>query len=165
MACADALVAGAVAFGIGAILAFIESERAWISLVGGCIVGYLGLRMMQVQGSARTVHLPTSRILKLFATGFALTLSNPMTYAAFTALITALGLTPSEVSGLYALTVAGGVFLGSMLWWSILVVAAGFFRRWLDARHIAWVHRLLGCGLIVLGVLAVGTSLSGLLSG
>jgi putative LysE/RhtB family amino acid efflux pump len=155
VASADTLVAFVVAFGLGAILAFIRAEHLWLQLGGGILVAFFGFRMLRAQPhELEEKTLGSTRAMKLYATGLAMTLSNPLTYAAFAGVIPALNLIPGEATFLSALLVAAGVFAGSMLWWTLLVLGAGFFKRWLNVKHIRWINRVLGGALLVLGLLA-----------
>lgn len=156
VATADTLVAAVVALGLGAILEFVSREHNWLQFVGGIVVAFLGLQLTRAQPRTQEAgNLGASKALQLFLSGLLMTLSNPMTYGGFAAVIGAVGLAPKQASMSAALLVAGGVFAGSMLWWTTLVLCAGFFRRWLTDEHVRWIHRILGGALMAIGVLAV----------
>jgi threonine/homoserine/homoserine lactone efflux protein len=61
------------------------------------------------------------------ATTFVLTISNPMTIILFSAMVASSG---ASAPGHFV----AGIFLGSMAWWTILSVAAGWVRRWVAIR-------------------------------
>jgi threonine/homoserine/homoserine lactone efflux protein len=154
VALADTSVALLVALGLGAILTFIEHERLLVQLCGGMIVALFGVLMFRSRPKVVKPQLATGRAARLFITGFGITLTNPMTYGAFAAVISALGILGKDAGLVHVAVIAVGIFIGSMIWWTALVLCAGFFRRWLDEQHIRWIHHILGIALITLGLIA-----------
>ena len=82
------------------------------------------------------------------ATGFFLTLTNPMTILSFAGSFAGLGLGGATRDYFAATVMVLGVFLGSAFWWLLLSVGVGAFRERLGPPHLRWVNRL--SGLIIL---------------
>jgi len=83
------------------------------------------------------------------ATTFLLTLSNPITILSFAAMVASTG------AGAPVYFVAG-VFLGSMLWWTILSATASSFGALIDPRG-PWLGRLAAVTLACFGAWAIWT--------
>lgn len=150
---ADAIFAGAAAFGVTAVASFISGHHTLIQAVGGMLLlvfGWLTWRMhphLGVEGGARSG--PLAGLL----TGFAMTVTNPGAALGSLAIIGALGpLGPQagDTPGAVALVV--GVIAGGVLWWAGVALVATRLR---DRMTDAWLERLnrvAGAALAVFGV-------------
>lgn len=151
-ATADAFFGGIAGFGLTAVSSFLIGWRFWLRLVGGFFLCYLGVRTFMTRPALQTLTPPGSggdKLLGAYFTTLCLTLTNPMTIIAFTAVFAGLGL--GTVTGDYrqaGLTVAG-VFTGSSLWWLLLSSAASRLRARLNGHGLRWVN--IGSGTIVTG--------------
>ena len=72
-----------------------------------------------------------------------LTLANPPTIILFAAVFA--GLAPT--TGFHPLVPVGGVFAGSLAWWSAVVAGISAFRRGFSPRARRWID--LGTGLLL----------------
>lgn len=90
---------------------------------------------------------PAPSVPAAFASTFALTLANPATLVSFVGVIAALG--PSAAGSGAAWHLVLGVFLGSLLWWALLVGAVRHARRLVTPRALRWLD--LGTGLVLVG--------------
>jgi arginine exporter protein ArgO len=48
-----------------------------------------------------------------------------------------------------------GVFIGSMLWWSLLSGGASFFQKKIDAQGLTWINKISGVIITGFGVVAL----------
>jgi threonine/homoserine/homoserine lactone efflux protein len=115
------------------------------ALCGGVLLLWLAWRAWrQAPASTAVAAAAGSRTcLACWGTTFALTITNPMTLLAFVALVASTG---ANAPAWFVL----GIFLGSMLWWTLLSCAAG----WLGASGLArgpWLGRLAGFSLAAFG--------------
>ena len=94
-----------------------------VAIVGGLVLLWLAWRSWHEQPAQ------DSAVTGGTITTFLLTLSNPMTILSFAAMIASVG----AASPVYFVA---GVFLGSMLWWTILSVSASSVRRWMEVRGV-----------------------------
>src|SRR3546814_4695710 len=76
---------------------------------------------------------------------------NPMTALGFVAIFAGLGVARKVGDAAGSLTVMGGVFLGSGLWWVILSAAAALLHRRLDAYIVVRINRLIGLAIAGVG--------------
>lgn len=94
-----------------------------VALVGGLILLGLAWRTWHEAPADRSEPATSKSAVRRMATTFLLTISNPMTILSFAAMISAVG---ADDPAFFV----GGVFLGSMLWWTVLSLFAG----WIGAR-------------------------------
>lgn len=157
-ATADGIYGCIAGFGLTFISNFLVSQQAWLRLIGGGFLCYLGLKILLSRASEQAARVKGRGLLGAYGSTFLLTLTNPMTVISFAAIFAGLGLT--AVSGNYigAAALVSGVFLGSALWWLILSSGVGMFQRKLNHRSLQWVNR-------ISGAVITGFALSALLSG
>lgn len=130
IAVADALYGAVAAFGLTAISGFVLGQQLGIGLAGAAFLVWLGTRTLVARPApleAAASPAPRSYAAAFLST-LGLTLANPPTILAFAAIFAGLGLAAEADYGAAALVVFG-VFLGSALWWLILVGGIGAVRR------------------------------------
>ncbi len=165
-AVADGFYGAVAAFGATMISEFLISERTWMQRVGGVILIFMGLRLFLAKpaGEEREDEvrfgergaLDTNRkvngrgLTGDFLSTFLLTLTNPMTFVAFAAVFTTMGIGAVRGRPILTAELVGGVLLGSMLWWAILCGGAHALRRHFDYRKLTTINR--GTGIFVIGV-------------
>jgi len=150
--------AAALASGLGAALADLiygllavagvrlaAGHARMVGLTGGVILLWLALKSWRERPAPAEKKAPLGGT----ATTFLLTLSNPMTILSFAALVASTG-------GAAPAYFVAGVFLGSMLWWTILSLTAGPLRRWIEIRG-AVLDRLSAVTLACFGIWAIWT--------
>jgi len=164
-AVADAVYGAIAALGATMISEFLISERTWMQRVGGVILIFMGLRLFLTKPArgkeeeirlGERVELGADRkangrgLTGDFLSTFLLTLTNPMTFVAFAAVFTTMGIGAMRGRPILTAELVGGVFLGSQLWWSILCGGAHALRHHFDYRKLASINR--GTGVFVIGV-------------
>ena len=146
IAVADAIYSAIAAFGLTAISRFLLAHSFWIGLAGVAFLGWLGVKAL-VAKPADVAAVPNgvaSRSLgAAFASTLTLTLANPPTILAFTAMFAGLGLAAGANYRSAALIVAG-VFAGSAAWWVILVAGAAALRARLSTRLLRAINVVSG---------------------
>ncbi|AXS42457.1 LysE family translocator [Breoghania sp. L-A4] len=155
-AIADALFAGAAAFGVSAVSQFISGHHMLIQAVGGVLLLVFGALTWRMHP-----HLDdgggggTGRLSGLL-TAFAMTITNPGAALGSVALIGALGpLAPDGDDAAAAVMLVLGVIAGGVLWW---VTVAGIATRLRDRATDAWlerINRIAGAALIVFGAVVL----------
>ena len=122
---ADACYAGLAAYGIRSIEQIISRFATPLTLVGGTLLVFIGIRLARSHVSLTQLSLreiPSKRlIIRKMLTAFALTLTNPGVFFGFLAIFG----TMSAVLALAAsadrpITVVAGVAIGGTLWWLFL---------------------------------------------
>jgi threonine/homoserine/homoserine lactone efflux protein len=151
-ATADAFYGAVAAFGATFISDFLITERAWMQRVGGGILILLGLRLLFLKPEPR--ELKNNRGLPGdFLSTFILTLTNPMTFVAFAAVFTTMGIGAVRGHSILTAELVGGVFLGSALWWLILCGIAHALRYHFDYKKLVIANRATGIFVIGVGTL------------
>lgn len=154
-ATADAVYGSVAGFGLAFISTLLINQQAWIRLVGGAFLVYLGTRTLRSQPKEKDALSGSRSLLRDYASTFALTLSNPLTIISFAAIFAGLGLADTGGDYTAAVALVSGVFSGSTLWWVILSVGVSSFRARLRLGGMVWVNRISGTILIALGLIAV----------
>ena len=96
-------------------------------------------------------------LVRAYLSILALTLTNPMTILSFAALFVGLGITGGTPAGAALLTL--GVFLGSAIWWVVLVGAVGMLRGRLTPRWLRRINIVSGLLIGAFALVAIATSL------
>ena len=157
-ATADAMYGCIAGFGLTFISSFLVSQQAWLRLIGGGFLCYLGLRTLFAKPSEPEALTKGSGLLGAYASTLVLTLANPMTIISFVAIFAGLGLASTSGNYMGAGALISGVFIGSALWWLILSGGVGTLQGKLNYHGLQWVNR-------VSGVIITGFGLFALLSG
>ena len=154
-ATADALYGAVAGFGLTFVAEFLAEQRAWLRLVGGLFLLYLGLRTFLAGPAERAAAARGFGLLGAYASTFALTLTNPTTILSFAAIFAGLGVAGASAGYHSAGLLVLGVLLGSALWWLLLSGGVGFFRDRVTPRALRWVNRLSGAMIMAFGVVAL----------
>jgi threonine/homoserine/homoserine lactone efflux protein len=153
-AVADAVYGAIAAFGANIIAEFIIAERSWLQRIGGAILILLGLRLIFFTKVEERKNGVTNRgLFGDFFSTFVLTLTNPMTFVAFAAIFTTMGIGAVRGHSILTAELVGGVFAGSALWWLILSSASFLLRNHFDFRKLSAINKATGVFVIAVGVL------------
>lgn len=155
-ATADALYGLVAALGLTAISSFLIRNEAWLQLIGGLFLVFLGLKtaLAPAPASDPTAAPPPPKHRSWHAaylSTLVLTLTSPATVLAFLAIFAGLGLGAKADSYLHAFELVGGVFVGSALWWLVLSLGAGVLRDRLHANTLHVMHVISGLCITALG--------------
>jgi threonine/homoserine/homoserine lactone efflux protein len=155
-ATADALYGAVAALGLTFVAGFLMGGQAWLRLVGGAFLLFLGVRTFLARPAERAAPDARSGLPGAYASTFFLTLTNPTTILSFAAIFAGLGVAgDANGDALSAMLLVLGVFLGSAAWWFVLSGATSLFRTRLSVRGLRWVNRISGTLIAAFGVLAV----------
>ena len=150
-ACADAVYGCVAGFGLTLVSGFLLAWNSWILGVGGLFLCWLGLSFLG-RNTSETMAGPGKGFTTYpaaFFSAFFLTLTNPMTIMAFTAIFAGLGLGMAEKNYLSAWLLVSGVFSGSCAWWLILALGVGQMKHHLKSGFLTHINR--AAGVILLG--------------
>ena len=155
-ATADASYGLLVALGLGlsGLLAYVVP----LKIGGGVLImalGLLGLHSFFKSGPKAEIASPAGGLLAAWFSTFLLTLTNPMTILAFVGLIAALG--TASTAGPYLLVL--GVFIGSLLWWMILVGGVSLLKHRLPAKTLRWLDFTSGMVLVLWGLAIIASTI------
>lgn len=149
-ATADAFYGFVAGFGLTLISQFLLSQQRWLQLMGGLFLCYLGLRtFFTIPPEENTLQADTRGATAVTLQTFFLTLTNPVTILAFTAIFAGMGLANQSLSAAQAAVFVLSVFAGSALWWLLLSGGVSLLHGRIRPTHLRWINRL--SGLIILG--------------
>jgi threonine/homoserine/homoserine lactone efflux protein len=139
-AVADAVYGALGAYGVTALMAWLQGVRVPMVLFGGAFLLWLAWRTWTaLPATSQAVAVDTPALTTSFVSTFLLTLSNPATILSFVAIFGALSAQQQAVAS--PLRMVAGVLVGSALWWLLLCAAVGRLRHRFDAQAQAWVGR------------------------
>lgn len=153
-AVADAVYGAVAAFGATIISEFLITERQWLQRIGGGILILLGVRLIFFTKleERRRNGAPNGGLVGDFMSTFVLTLTNPMTFVAFAAIFTTMGIGAVRGHSILTAELVGGVFLGSAIWWLILCGCAYLVRHHFDFKKLTTINRATGVFVIGVGI-------------
>jgi threonine/homoserine/homoserine lactone efflux protein len=160
-ATADLLYGTVAVLGLTALADLLVGVSFWTRLLGGVFLCYLGLRTLRERPAERPAAVDGRGLAGAYLSTLFLTLTNPATIIAFTAIFAGLG-----AGSLYrgygeGLLLAGGVAAGSTLWWLMLSAAAGMLRARFTPQGLRVVNIVAGLIILGFGLLALGSLLAG----
>ncbi|MEX2183478.1 MAG: LysE family transporter [Chloroflexota bacterium] len=140
VATADGAYGAVAAFGLTAVTQVLVDWRRVLALAGGLFLLWLAWRLVRSVPDAAARVPRRGGLAGAYLTTLGLTLTNPMTILSFAALFVGLGVTGGDVAG--AATLTAGVFLGSAVWWVVLITLVGALRSrvtptWLRRINVA----------------------------
>jgi threonine/homoserine/homoserine lactone efflux protein len=156
-ATADAAYGCVAGFGLTAISGFLVRQKAWLALIGGIFLCYLGIRTFLSKPAKDAASKGDGSYFSIYLSTLFLTLSNPATILSFVAIFAGFGL---GVSGDYfaADALVTGVFMGSALWWLILSGSVGLLRSRVNYFWMQSINRFSGGLLFAFGLYALSKS-------
>jgi len=173
-AVADALFGSLAVLGVSAILGFIHQYEASIRIIGGLIV--LATAWHTWFDHPKPAHEPEfvnkvldashekgrGRIiwgaLRAALSGFAITLTNPLTLFGTLAVVATFGAVTQKLE---AGVLISGILAGSALWWFMLSGGVGLLRHHFTESRIVTVNRVTAVGLAALAVWAFFSGVHG----
>jgi threonine/homoserine/homoserine lactone efflux protein len=155
---ADVFFGSAASFGVAAVSGLVLTYENWLRSAGGLFMLVLGVRTY-FQKSKPSENQGTSPILRAYGTAFFLTITNPITIFAFTAIFAGFGVVSDNMSVDDTLSLMGGVTVGCIAWWCGMTLITNHFRaRFSNDSHV-WLHHLSGGLLVLFGIASIGSLL------
>lgn len=154
-ATADALYGSIAAFGLTFISGFMISQQAWLRLLGGAFLLYLGMRTWLARTAQVAASAKGDGLAGAYASTLFLTLTNPLTIISFAAMFAGLGIASGSRDYASAAALVAGVFLGSASWWFLLSGGVSLFRSRFNLLTLNWVNRISGAIILGFGLLAL----------
>ena len=157
----DAVFGIIAGFGLTVIADLLLGYQQWLRIIGAAFLLYIGGKAFFAEPASGANGVRDSQnLLRMFASTFVLTLTNPITLLSFVAIFAAVGLTGRHATLVSAAILVLGIWLGSLLWWLALSIGAGVWRRFLDERHLRWINRGSGGILVLCGIALIGALLA-----
>jgi len=154
-AAADAAYGCVAGFGLVIVSSTLIGQQMWLRLAWGSFLCFLGAGTFMSE-PAENVTSPTGHgPAEAYLSTLFLTITNPMTVMLFAGIFAGIGLAGASGDLVSAGALGSGVFIGSVLWWLILITAVGLFRRKFSTYRLHLVNKISGSIVAVFGLLAL----------
>ncbi len=148
-ATADAFYGAIAGFGLTILSNFLIGQKLWLHLIGGALLCLLGVKTFFSRPAEEGTCVEGNSLWNAYLSTFFLTLTNPMTLLFFLAVFAGLGIGSESHHYVAAGILVSGVFIGSAMWWLILVGFTGILRGLFNFKRQRWLNRI--SGLIIIG--------------
>ncbi len=154
-ATADSFYGFIAAFGITIISDFMIGYLFWLRLAGGTLLCIVGVRTLMTELKEELgVPKTAKRFAGMYTSTFFMTLTNPMTIFSFAAVFTGFGLATASSMHSAGLLIVG-VFLGSGLWWLVVIMVVSIFKKHIMVHELQWLNKIAGLIIAGTGVFAL----------
>ena len=162
-ALSDIIYALVTGLGMSFVLEFIEQPRTmyFLQLFGSIILIAFGYYTFRTKPHLRPSSSKRNSLMKNFASGFAVTVSNPLIIFLFLALFARFTFVVPEHIGQQTLGYLS-IFLGAMLWWYGLTYVVDKLRATFELERIALINQIIGVIVMTVSVLGLLSTLLGL---
>jgi len=150
-ASADAIYGLIAVLGITTITTFLIGAGGYIKLIGGVLLCYLAINIL-IDINKKNNRAKAKQYSSYYISSLILTLTNPATIIAFTAIFAALGLGYQYKGITSAILMVTGVFIGSLLWWIILSGGVSVFRKKINDRFRQFIGLISGSLIFIFGL-------------
>lgn len=152
VATADGLYGAIAGFGLSFITDILQAYQFWLQLGGGILLCYLGIVTFRRDISTAQTEPTATRLLNMYVSTCALTLSNPMTLIPLSALLATLEISTTVDRSKLILLLFSGFFLGSLIWWIILTTIITFFKSYISKKTLVLINRIAGIIICLFGI-------------
>jgi threonine/homoserine/homoserine lactone efflux protein len=150
----DAFYGAIAGFGISLVIQFLIREEFWIRLIGGILLMGIGVVYYRKPPQPIKAGKDDSSAHSDFVSAFLLTAANPTTVLSFLAVLATLGLGRQRPLWQTSLLV-GGIFVGSMTWWTTLAGGAHLLRSKVTDNTMSLMNRVGGIAIGLFGLVNI----------
>lgn len=159
---ADSIYASLASLSFIIIEKFILSHGLYFHIIGGIILIFFGIYAFIKEQSNKTnfnsvkttsLNSNSNSSFKAFTSTFIMAFANPLTVFSFIAVFTGLHLINIGRDMWSRIFLILGVFVGSMLWWIILVFTASKFSNSLSTHSTKFINKILNTIIIFSGII------------
>ena len=138
---------------------FLQNQEI-MRIIGGLCLIFISIRMI-FSGPVviETKEVAYSKWSRDIISGFVITLSNPLTYIGFIALLSYMHLVFRNFNSDLVLNFSLGAFAGSLIWWLILIEFARFLKNKVNSTFIKRSNIISGFIILVFGALVILSTL------
>lgn len=150
------LIFGIIAlYGLTTVNRLIDEYHRGLSLFGGALLLVIAISIFFSKPKEKVVFDIFYTLPRDFATGFILTITNPLTVLAILALFSWFGLNGSANSLLSVFEMLLGFMLGLIIWWLALTGVTNHFKSKIQIPQFKIVNQIFGVVLFVLSILVL----------
>ena len=148
---ADMVYAVIGVFGLTVVSDFLIRYQTVISIAGGVLILFMGIRIASAGGGAAREVNGVSGFFKFFGSSFLIAITNPAAVLSFLFAFSLFGIT-GRLNVPCGMGLVGGVFTGTCIWWLVLAVGTLFISRKTKAADSVWLNRICGGIMAVIGI-------------
>jgi threonine/homoserine/homoserine lactone efflux protein len=155
VATSDALYGLIGGLGLTVITNFLVGQQFRLRLVGGLALLYIGLRALFAKAEIKPAQEKvegSSGYLGAYSSILFLTASNPMTIILFAGVYAGLGELGLVAGWGLAALFAAGIFLGSVVWWLILITGVNMLRSRFRVEMLTRLSKITAVVIVGFGV-------------
>ena len=160
-ASADFMFSTISVFGISLISDFVTVHQHEIRLVGGILLLFMGILLIQSHKNSATQDESALGNAKVYFSTLLLGLTNPLVMFGYGAIFSSIGVARYFQNYLSLSLLVIGVFLGSFLWFFALANFVHRFRHWVTENKLSLVNRIAGMLLVFIGLSSIWAGLYG----
>ena len=150
------LIFGIIAiYGLTTITKLITEYHRGLSLFGGALLLIIAISIFFSKPKEKVVFDIFYTLPRDFATGFILTITNPLTVLAILALFSWFGLNSEATSLLSALEMLVGFIIGLIIWWLSLTSVTNHFKAKIQIPQFKIINQIFGVVLFILAILVL----------
>lgn len=150
----DTFYGGIAGFSISLVIQFLIREQFWFRLIGGILLIGIGITYYFKKPRSLESSYSDSPSHSDFVSALILTATNPTTILSFLAILAMLGQGGQRPIWETSLLV-GGIFCGSMLWWTALTGGANLLRDKVTDRTMLLMNRIAGIAIGAFGLVNI----------
>ena len=156
---ADLMYAIVAVFSLTWIQGMLSDYRVAIRMTGGCFIIGLGVKIFS------SVPVPSKQIEdtesyhKCALYGFLMTITNPMTFVAFTFIFTTFGLSSHITYEWAPYLLVACIYTGSVLWWLTLALIIKYVRHRISQEFLVHMNKGSAILLFILGVGSIASAI------
>lgn len=155
---ADCGFGAAVGLGIGSIPITLAQYQTPLRVIGGLFLLVLGLQLCRTaKNIAEDDEYGEGTWIKDAISSFVITITNPGTILGVIGVFAALGPMGQTETFMQSIQLIGGIFLGSLLWWTTLSSIAAAVRRRVSRVGLSRFEMVSGAILVAFGVVVLGS--------
>ncbi len=152
---ADAIYAVIACLGVTMLIRFIQEKQTVFHIISGIIITLFGIFIvLKSSSSSNSVNKDVSVRSSYsadFLSGFAFTISNPLTLFFFLAYFAGMNVYNEDSGISHSLVLISGVLTGSVSWFYALSGMAGYFREKIRSHMLLRINKWCGIALLLSG--------------
>jgi threonine/homoserine/homoserine lactone efflux protein len=155
-ASADTIYAIIAGFGLSFVSNLIISHQFYLRIIGAGVLLFMGYRIFRTNPAIqmRKTIQQKQNLLADYLSIMLLTISNPLTIFLFGAVFAGFGIIEGNADFKALFLLVTGVFMGALLWWTLLTGAINLFRNKFRLKRIWWINKITGVMIMLFSILA-----------
>lgn len=151
----DLIYAVVSGLGLSFIVDFITSNQSALQIVGSVVIFIFGFylwRKNPMEDFSENV-VSTTPHAKYFATGFLLTISNPLIIFFYLALFARTNFLFEADTALQYVTGYCSVAVGALIWWTLITAVMNKARNHFNFRNLVWVNKGIAIVMVIVSII------------